>query len=83
MKIERNRKASSGKHSRHINIRYFFIKDRVKSGEASIIYYPTDDMIANFCTKILQGTKFYRFRSLIIGDTMVVLITEEIEHMVE
>jgi len=83
MKIERNRKASSGKHSRHINIRYFFIKDRVKSGEASIIYCPTDDMIANFCIKILQGTKFYRFRSLIIGDTMVVLITEEIEHMVE
>ena len=61
MKIERNRKASSGQHSRHINIRYFFIKDRVKSGEVSIIYCTTDDMITNFLYKNITRNKILSF----------------------
>ena len=35
IKIEKNGKASTGPRTRHINIRYFWIKDRVKA--ASII----------------------------------------------
>ncbi len=34
--LERNGKASSGKRTRHINIRYFFITDRVNMKEVSI-----------------------------------------------
>ena len=34
--LERNGKASSGKRTRHINIRYFFITDRVNMKEIEI-----------------------------------------------
>ena len=34
MQIEKNGRKSAGQKSRHINIRYFFIKDRVQNGEA-------------------------------------------------
>ena len=34
--LEKNGKASSGKRTRHINIRYFFITDQVNKKEISI-----------------------------------------------
>jgi hypothetical protein len=43
------------------------VTDRVKSGEVSIDYCPTDDMIADFFTKPLQGTKFRKFRDIIMN----------------
>ena len=33
MLLERNGKASSGKRTKHINVRYFFITDRISKGE--------------------------------------------------
>ena len=36
--LETNRKASSGKRTNHINIRYFFINDRVKKGDVSVVW---------------------------------------------
>jgi hypothetical protein len=51
--MEKNGKASSGKRTRHINIRYFFVVDRVQSGEVSIEYCPTREMIGDFFTKPL------------------------------
>jgi hypothetical protein len=65
--LEKNGRASSSKRTRHINIRYFFVTDRVKSGEVSIDYCPTDDMIADFFTKPLQGAKFRKFRDIIMN----------------
>ena len=67
IQLENNGKTSSGQRTRHINIRYFFIKDRVGSGEVTIIYCPTEDMIADFFTKPLQGIKFIRVRKSIMG----------------
>ena len=46
--LAENGKASSGKRTRHINIRYFFVKDRVASGEVKIEYCPTQNMVADF-----------------------------------
>ena len=51
----------SGKINRHINIRYFFILDRVKYGDTNTKYYPTDDMIGDFFTKPLQISKLSKF----------------------
>ncbi len=65
--LERNGKASSGKRTRHINIRYFFITDRVNMKEVSIEWCPTKDMVADFMTKPLQGSHFRRFRDIIMG----------------
>ena len=56
--LEKNERASSGKRTRHINIRYFFVADRVAANEVSIEYCPTGDMVADFFTKPLQGSQF-------------------------
>ena len=65
--LETNGKASSGKHTKHINIRYFFITDRVKKGDVSVVWCPTGDMIADYATKPLQGSLFKKFRDHIMG----------------
>ena len=67
MILEMNGKGSSGKRTRHINIRYFFIKDRVESKEINIQYCHTHDMIADFFTKPLQGKMFTDFRNIIMN----------------
>ena len=65
--LEENGRGSSGKKTRHINIRYFFVKDRVDSKEVSIRYCPTDKMRGDFFTKPLQGSLFVKMRDLIMG----------------
>jgi hypothetical protein len=67
MLLEKNGRASSGKQTRHINIRYFFIADRVKSKEVSIEYCPTETMLADYLTKPLQGGKFRWFRDQVLN----------------
>ncbi len=71
MLLERNGKASSGKHTRHINIRYFFITDRVNMKEVEIKWCHTKDMVADFMTKPLQGSHFRRLYDLIMGMTSI------------
>jgi tagatose-1,6-bisphosphate aldolase non-catalytic subunit AgaZ/GatZ len=58
---------SKSDRSRHINIRYFWTKERVDMGELSIVYLPTDEMIADILTKPLQGDKFIKLRSLLLN----------------
>ena len=65
--LEKNGKASSSKRTKHINIRYFFITDRISQGEMSVEWCPTGDMIADFATKPLQGAMFKKFWDLIMG----------------
>ena len=65
--LERNGRASSGKRTRHINIRYFFITDRVNMKEISIDWCPTKEMVADFMTKPLQGSLFKKLRDYIMG----------------
>ena len=65
--LEKNGKASSSKRTKHINIRYFFITDRINSGEVSVEWCPTEEMIGDFATKPLQGALFRKFRDLIMG----------------
>ena len=67
MLLERNGKASSSKRTKHINVRYFFITNRIARGEVRVKWCPTADMVADFMTKLLQGTTFKRFRDLIMG----------------
>jgi hypothetical protein len=67
IKLCENGKASSGKGTRHINIRYFFITDRIARKEVAIQYCPTKEMVADYFTKPLQGELFYKFRDQIMG----------------
>ena len=67
IKLEENGKISSGKRIRHINIQYYFITDQIKNGIIVIEYCPTENMIAYFYTKPLQGKLFYKFRDQVLG----------------
>jgi hypothetical protein len=67
MLLEKNGRASSGRRTRHIDIRYFFVTDRIKHGEMRIEYCPTGDMVADFFTKPLQGSLFRKLRAIILN----------------
>jgi hypothetical protein len=65
--LEKNGKKSSGPHTRALNIHYFFLADQVEKGNVMIHFCPTEDMIADYMTKPLQGAKFLKFKKLIMG----------------
>jgi Reverse transcriptase (RNA-dependent DNA polymerase)/Zinc knuckle len=67
--LEKNGRGSSSKRTRHINIRYFFITDKVQNKEISISYCPTGQMLADVLTKPLQGTQFRLFRDAMLNST--------------
>jgi hypothetical protein len=66
MLLENNCRASSSKRTRHINIRFFFVHEKVRNQEITIKYCPTK-MFANFFTKPLQGTPFQTVRDTIMN----------------
>ena len=67
MKMESNGLRSCGEKSRHIHIRYFFIKDILKRENIELVHCPTERMIADYYTKPLQGSLFRKMRDIIMG----------------
>ena len=67
MKMEINGRNSCTGNSRHIDIRYFFTKDRIDKKEMTVEYCSTEEMIADYFTKPLQGKPFKFFRDIIMG----------------
>ena len=70
IKMEVNGRNSCTGNSRHVDIRYFFVHDRVKSGSIKVVYCPTEKMLANFFIKPLQGGLFKKFRNAVMGYNM-------------
>ena len=62
-----NGKASCSSNSKHIEIKYFWVTDRIKNGNIEIVHCPTKQMIADYFTKALQGALFHLFRRVITG----------------
>jgi hypothetical protein len=58
---------STADSTRHISIRYFFIKNRIEEGEIILEYVPTKDMVADILTKPLQGNQFRQLRAILLG----------------
>jgi len=46
---------------------YFFVTDEQKRGEVKVAYCPTENMLADFFTKPLQGVAFRRMRRHILN----------------
>jgi hypothetical protein len=65
--LENNGRGSSSKRTRHINIRYYFVTNRVAAGDVRIQYCLTGVMVADYFTKPLQGTAFRQFRDQIMN----------------
>ena len=59
---------SSSKRTKYINVRYFYITDRLKVGGISrFIYKPTGDVESDYLTKVFQGKLFYALRKTLMG----------------
>ena len=52
------------KRSKHIDIKYHFIQDKIANGEIIVQYCDTNDMIADIFTKPLAKDKFNKLRGL-------------------
>ena len=50
-----------------MNRQYFFVTDQVEQGNLIVKYQPTEEMVADYNTKALQGKKFLDFREEILG----------------
>ena len=53
--LEMNGKASGSKRMKHINVRYFFVKDKIQKGKIVLKHCPTEIMYADVNTKPRQG----------------------------
>ena len=58
---------SSSQHTRHMNLRYFFIIDKIKKGEVKGAFCSTHDILADFFIKPLQGTLFTRMQDKMLN----------------
>jgi hypothetical protein len=67
MLLETNGHAASSKRTRHIEIRYYYEANQVAKGDVRVVWCPTDEMIADFLTKPLQGKAFVKFRDFLMG----------------
>jgi hypothetical protein len=67
LSVEKGMPSSRG---RHFNIRYFWLKDRIDSGELKLRYQPTSDMVADMLTKPLQGQQFIELRNKLLNWVM-------------
>jgi hypothetical protein len=76
MKMELNGKASSGKRTRHFDIKYYYITDLIKRKLVQIKYCPTSEMIADYMTKPIVGSKFNVMWKKIVGEIPIVVQQE-------
>ena len=65
--LEKNGRKSSSKRTKHIEVRYYYVADRIEKGDLTVVWCPTDKMIADFLTKPLQGRMFIQFRDVLMG----------------
>ena len=67
--LENNGKSSSSKRTRHMNIRYFYIKDCLEREELNLKteHCGTEVQYGDFYTKPLQGVLFFKFRKIKIA----------------
>jgi hypothetical protein len=66
MRLLKNGKSSSDR-TKHINIRYFWLKDRVDTKDVLVEYMPTGNMIADLLTKPLPGDLFIKLRKFLMN----------------
>ena len=77
IKLERNGLDSCGQKSRHIDIRYFWVKDLVKDVKNKLKYCLTKQMLAGFFTNPLQGNPFKKCRCVVMGWDPISVLQEE------
>lgn len=62
-----NKGMSNKGKTKHMDIRYFFIKEKIDSHELTLQHLPTDEMLADYLTKPLAGQAHTTLRRRILG----------------
>ena len=65
--FETNRKASNLKCTKHIKVKYFYIKDKIDQGKITVKHCPTEQMGTDINTKPKQGAVFREFHGQVMG----------------
>jgi hypothetical protein len=52
--------------TKHIEVRYHFLRDNVEKGKISLIHVPTHDQLADIFTKPLDQATFTRLRGSLV-----------------
>jgi hypothetical protein len=65
--MEWNGKACSRKWIRHFDIKFFCFTDLFKRGEMQVKHSLTNEITANYITKLLVRSKFTNFRKTIMN----------------
>ena len=76
IKLLKNGRRSAGQRSRHIDIRYFFVTDRLRTNNITVRYCNTATMLADYLSKPLQGRSFRLFRAVLLGHKPVSALLE-------
>ena len=67
MLLECNGQQSSTKCTKHMDSRYFYMSDHIRNKTLSLKHCPTEEMLADYFTKPLQGALFTCLRNHIMG----------------
>ena len=69
--LMKNGKLSSGKRTKHFDIRYYYVKDLIGWGVIKVAHCISEDMMADFFTKLLQGKWFVQMKNIILNDSKI------------
>ena len=75
--MEKNGNASTTARSRHVRIRYFFLKECFDKGDAEIKYSPTHEILADYFTKFLHRALFEKLWNVIMGHEHISTLRKE------
>ena len=58
---------STSSRTRHINARYYWVRNIIDSNNINLLHLQTTEMIADILTKPLQGTNFFKLRTMLLA----------------
>ena len=65
--LSENGITSSSSQTKHFNIRYFSVTEKIKIGEVKVAFCPMGNKLADYFTKPLQGRTFIRMQEKILN----------------
>jgi hypothetical protein len=68
--LMKNRRFLSGKRTKHIKAKFFFIKDKIGSKEMRVVHQPSKEMRVDMLTKPLRGKEFKEMHAKLMNCAM-------------
>ena len=66
--IEWSRNPVQHQRTKHIDLKYHFVRAKVKEGAVKLVHCPTEDEIADLLTKYLPAARFEKLRDMMVYD---------------